>query len=76
MKNYHITKSKDGAGWDLKKQGGERASIKAETKVEIIKATREFMQNKEGSVKIHKGDGKFQEERTYPRASDPVKSRG
>jgi hypothetical protein len=29
-----------------------------------------------GSVKIQKVDGKFQEERTYPRASDPKKSPG
>jgi hypothetical protein len=28
------------------------------------------------SVKIHKADGTFQEERTYPRAADPRRSRG
>jgi len=29
-----------------------------------------------GSVKIQKEDGKFQEERTYPKSKDPKKSRG
>lgn len=29
-----------------------------------------------GSVKIQKVDGKFQEERTYPRSRDPVSSKG
>lgn len=28
------------------------------------------------SVKIHKQDGKIQEERTYPRKADPRKSKG
>lgn len=76
MKNYHITKAKNGEGWDLKKAGGERATLKAETKAEIIKSTSQFMQGKEASVKIHKGDGQIQEERTYPRASDPKKTPG
>lgn len=29
-----------------------------------------------GSVKIQKENGRFQEERTYPRSKDPRKSRG
>jgi len=31
------------------------------------------MNDKIGSVKIHKEDGKFQEERTYQRKNDPRK---
>jgi hypothetical protein len=76
MKNYHITKAKDGNGWALKKEGGDRASLKAETKAELVKATSQFMQGKEGSVKIHKQDGTIQEERTYPGTSDPASSPG
>jgi hypothetical protein len=76
MKNYHITKSKDGAGWDLKKEGAQRASLKAETKADIVKATSDFMQGKGGSVKIHKENGQIQEERTYPRSSDPKSTPG
>lgn len=75
MKNYHITKSK-GEGWELKAEGGSRASLKAATKAEAIRETSEFMQGKGGSVKIHKVDGTFQEERTYPKANDPKKSPG
>jgi hypothetical protein len=76
MKNYHITKARDGEGWNLKAEGGKRATLTAETKAEIIKETREFAQGKEISVKIHTGDGKIQEERTYPRSSDPKKTPG
>ena len=74
MDNYHITK--DGNKWKLQKEGNERSSKTATTKAEIIKATQDYMSNKTGSVKIHKEDGKFQEERTYPRKADPKKSKG
>lgn len=76
MKNYHITKSKSGNGWDLKKEGGERATLKADTKAEIVKATSQFLQDKGGSVKIHKENGQIQEERTFPRSADPKKTPG
>ncbi|MBY8022686.1 DUF2188 domain-containing protein [Vibrio fluvialis] len=74
MDNYHITK--DGEQWKLKKEGADRASKVADTKEEIIKLTREFMEHKTASVKIHKEDGKFQEERTYQRKDDPRSSKG
>ncbi|HHF3010890.1 TPA: DUF2188 domain-containing protein [Vibrio diabolicus] len=74
MDNYHITK--DGEQWKLKKEGADRASKVTDTKEEIIKQTREFMEGKTASVKIHKEDGKFQEERTYQRKDDPRPSKG
>lgn len=74
MDNYHVTK--DGDHWKLKKEGNERASEIASTKEEMIKKTQEYMENKTGSVKIHKENGQFQEERTYQRKDDPHKSKG
>ena len=74
MDHYHITKA--GKQWKLKKEGNERASIVTDTKKEIINQTRTFMDNKVASVKIHKGNGRFQEERTYQRINDPRKSKG
>jgi Uncharacterized protein conserved in bacteria (DUF2188) len=74
MDNYHITK--DGDQWKLKKEGGERASMTADTKQELIAKTSDFMSDKIGSVKIHKEDGTFQEERTYQRKDDPRQSKG
>ncbi len=43
----------------------------ADTKQEMVDTMRKFMQDKTGSVKIHKEDGKIQEERTYQRKDDP-----
>lgn len=74
MKNYHIIK--DGDLWKFKGEGAQRASLTNETKAGLIDQMREYMADKEGSVKIHKEDGTFQEERTYPGSADPSKSKG
>jgi len=74
MDNYHITK--DSNQWKFKKEGAARATKTADTKAEIISKMRDHMSDKVGSVKIHKEDGKFQEERTYQRKDDPHKSKG
>jgi hypothetical protein len=74
MDNYHVSKSGD--GWELKKQGASRASRTASTKAEIVQLASDFLDGKTASLKIHKEDGTIQEERTYPRSADPVKSKG
>ncbi len=74
MDNYHVTKKDD--KWHLTKEGNIRPSKTAETKDQLIQVTREFMADRVGSVKIHKQDGKIQEERTYPKSKDPKKSKG
>jgi len=74
MDKYNITK--DGDKWKLQKEGNERPSKTATTKAELIKEMRDYMTDKTGSVKIHKEDGRFQEERTYQRKDDPRKSKG
>ena len=74
MDNYHITKSDE--LWTLVKEGAQRASKTAGTKSEIISMASEFLQGKTASLKIHKEDGTIQEERTFPRSADPVKSKG
>jgi hypothetical protein len=68
--------SKNGNSWELKAQGAKRASLKSSTKEKAISEMREFMSSREGSVKIRKEDGTIQEERTYPRSSDPSSTRG
>lgn len=74
VKNYHITRSGD--QWNLTAEGGRRATLTAETKAEAIQKTRAFAVGKVMSVKIHTGDGRIQEERTYWRANDPHRTPG
>ncbi|WP_192822243.1 DUF2188 domain-containing protein [Rufibacter sp. LB8] len=74
-KVYHVTKTE--AGWEGKQEGGQRASVTGSTKAEVVQKTIEIAQNHaSSSVIIHTQDGKIEEERTYPRSSDPTSSRG
>jgi hypothetical protein len=74
-KNYHVTKTE--SGWQGKLENGQRASVTGTTKNEVVQKTIEIAKNQsEASVKIHKMDGKLQQERTYPRKSDPFPPEG
>jgi len=74
LDKFHLTKK--GNEWKLEKANSNRAVVKADTKAEAVQKMREYMQTHEGSVRIHKEDGKIQEERTYPRSKDPRRSKG
>jgi hypothetical protein len=74
-KTYHITKTDN--GWQGKLEGGQSASVRGRTKEEVVKNTIKIAkQHDNSSVKIHKSDGKIQEERTYPKKSDPSPPKG
>jgi hypothetical protein len=74
MENYHIAKADK--CWTLVKVGAQRASKTAPTKAEITAIASKFLQGKTASLKTHKEVGTIQEERTFPRAADPRKSKG
>ena len=74
MDKYDI--SKDDKGWKFGKEGSDRALRRADTKEAVTDKMRDYMKDKEGSVKIRKQDGTYQEERTYPRSSDPRHTKG
>ncbi|MBK7652438.1 MAG: DUF2188 domain-containing protein [Flammeovirgaceae bacterium] len=75
MKNYHLTKEDD--QWKLKQQGADRSSKVYETKGDALKSAPNFVKEQGGgSLKIHKENGRIQEERTYPKSADPKKSKG
>ncbi len=72
-KKYHVTKSEDGT-WKGTTQGGQRASVVADTKAEAVRQTIELAKKQQDSqVIIHKQDGKIQEERTYGNDPNPPK---
>ncbi|WP_284652110.1 DUF2188 domain-containing protein [Flavobacterium terrisoli] len=76
MENFHLV-HEDGK-YKLKREDAERASkVFDSNKADAIKESKEFIVNQGGgSLKIHKNDGGFQEERTYPKSIDPKKSKG
>lgn len=72
---YHVTKTDE--GWQGKKEGAQRASVTGATKEDVVKKTIELAKKQgESSVVIHKQDGKIQEERTFPKSSDPFPPKG
>ena len=76
MENFHLVQE-DGK-YKLKKENAERASkVIDSNKIDAIKQSKEFFLNQGGgSLKIHKNDGDFQQERTYPKSIDSKKSKG
>lgn len=76
MENFHLV-HEDGK-YKLQRENAERASkVIDSNKLDAISQAKEFIVKQGGgSLKIHKNDGGFQEERTYPKSKDPRKSKG
>ena len=77
LQRYTLKQSKDGGGWTLMDQEGGvvttfASKADATTGGQLAKA----IGAKGGTVRIHKEDGEFEEERTFPRAEDPRQSPG
>lgn len=64
--------------WDLKKDSNDKLVKSFETKSDATKggSLKKAVGKEGGSVKIQKENGRFQEERTYPKKDDPKSSKG
>ena len=64
--------------WDLKNDGTNRVVKTFEIKSDATAggALKQVLGSEGGSVKIQKENGRYQEERTYPRSKDPRSSKG
>ena len=64
--------------WPLENDKTDRIIKWFETKEDATKSgvLKKVLGSEGGSVKIQKQNGRFQEERTYPRSKDPRKSKG
>jgi hypothetical protein len=65
-------------GWGGESGGRTVPNTTAPTKTAAVKKTAQVARKdpQPVSVRIHKADGKIQEERTYPRSADPRRSKG
>lgn len=74
MKRVDI--SKKGDQWVAK--SGDQAIAKADRKVDAVRdtAAKARKMPEAATVKIHKENGRIQEERTYPKSADPKGSKG
>lgn len=78
LPSYHLTRDKERGGWQLEKAGSDRGKARFETKADALKggALKSAVGMDGGSVKIHKQNGRIQQERTYPSGRDPKSSKG
>lgn len=78
LTKYTLTKNEDKDTWDLTNDKTDKVIRRYETKEGATKGgvLEKAVGSEGGSVKIQKENGKFQEERTYPRSADPKKSKG
>ena len=73
--NFYVTKSEK--GWEGHREGKNHAMARGATKKEVVtEMIKVAKKHQPSSLKIHKTDGRIQEERTYPRSTDPGRSRG
>ena len=76
-KVYSVEPRSSKAGWKVKQEGGKTVT-KTPTKAEAVQTASKVARKdkKKASVVIRKANGRIQEERTYPRGSDPRKTKG
>jgi hypothetical protein len=78
LPKYTLDKNERTDRWDLTNDRTDKTVKTFATKGNATKggALRRAVGSEGGSVKIQKENGRFQEERTYPRSRDPKSSKG
>lgn len=80
MKTYHLTYVRAdetrAKAWILREEKTDTIILTEKTKAKLLLESRKYMYENEGSLIIHKMNGRIQEERTYPRSKDPRGSKG
>lgn len=71
--NIHVTQRPDGS-WAATREGADRASAVAPTKVELLDRAREIGQNSNAEVIVHGRDGVIQTRWSY--GNDPERRPG
>lgn len=78
LPKYTLNKDNKNEDWVLKNDATNRVEKRFDTKEDATKGgvLKKALGQAGGSVKIAKENGRFQEERTYPRSKDPRSSKG
>ena len=78
LPKYTLTYDENKENWALEQDQTGRVLRRFDTKQEATEGgvLKNAVGSAGGSVKIQKENGRFQEERTYPRSKDPRESKG
>ena len=71
-KEHHLIPNHNG-GWDVKRNGADRASVHADTKAEAEKAGREIIRNQGTEFVIHDSKGKNKNSDSHGNDPNPPK---
>ena len=69
-KVYHVSLRKEDGKWQVKYGGGKKAIKLFDTQAEAIKFAEERADSQEGSISIHKKDGKIRKQDYSKKAED------
>jgi hypothetical protein len=76
-RKVYIVETDPKGGWRGKAKGSTRAVAKGDNKAEVVKRTTEVAKKQpKARVRIKGKNGRIQNERTYPRSSDPRRTPG
>ena len=70
---HHVVPNTYRGGWDVKRNGAQKASIHTETKVEAVKIGRVMSQRAGSELVIHGKDGRIQQKDSH--GNDPCPPR-
>lgn len=78
LPKYTVQHNERKGRWELEADKTGKVIKSTETKADMIKGgvLQDALGSSGGSVKIQKENGRFQEERTFPRSRDPKESKG
>jgi len=72
MDRYSVRRAAN--GWELVREGEERACRFSGSKVEILRIVGRFLEGQTASVTIYNADGSYAGERVYPMVAERHKS--
>lgn len=72
--DYHVVPNASG-GWDVKREGAERASGHFERKSDAMERGRELARDRKTELVEHGKDGRIQDTDSYGRDPNPPKDR-
>lgn len=71
---HHVVPNENG-GWDVRRNGADRASLHTETKAEAVERGRELSKNQHTELIIHKANGQIQNPDSHGNDPCPPKDR-
>ncbi|NWG23165.1 MAG: DUF2188 domain-containing protein [Pseudorhodoplanes sp.] len=74
-KDYHVVPNKGRGGWDVKREGAERASSHHQRKSEALDRGRDLARERKTELVEHGRNGRIQDSDSYGRDPLPPKDR-